>query len=233
MHIFFAHSKSGDLLYIVGDELKHFRVRRISPREKIGLIWKGKLYLCTPTDITKEKVSCKIEEELKVEKPSLELTLYQGVTLDLRTFDFIVQKATEIGVSRIVPLITERSFRKTDVLNKRVDRWRRISREAMKQAGRVQPLDIGSPLKLKEVAPNYQLNLLLDNFHEGVSVKELRIKEGISVGLIVGPEGGFSAEESEQLRGRGFISLRLRPYTLRSETAAIVGAGIIMNLAGS
>jgi 16S rRNA (uracil1498-N3)-methyltransferase len=91
-------------------------------------------------------------------------------------------------------------------------------------------LEIAPPTKLEELKADADMNLLLDNFEEEKSLKDLNLNGVKTVSLVVGPEGGFTRQESELLRERGFIPVKLYPYILRSETAALLGVGLIMNL---
>ncbi len=233
MHIFFPSSKKGNRFVISGEELKHLKVRRISPGEELGIIWEEKIYLCRLSEERKREALCEIVGEIETKKPKVEITLYQAVTVDLKTFDMIVQKATELGVVKLVPTITERSFRRREVLLKRMERWRRISKEAMKQSGRPYEMLIEKPTSINSLKPEHELNIILDNFYEGIPVRELKLSGIKKLGIVVGPEGGFSEREGSMLREKGFTSVRLEPYTLRSETAMMVSVGIIVNLAGS
>ncbi|EDP76552.1 RsmE family RNA methyltransferase [Hydrogenivirga sp. 128-5-R1-1] len=233
MHIFFPESKKGTQFSISGEELKHLLVRRVQIGEKVGIIWENKLYLCKVVEKNKKKALCEIEEEIETKIPKLKLTLYQAVTIELKTFETIVQKATELGAAELVPLITERSFRRREVILKKMDRWKKVSKEAMKQSGRTYELSIREPALLEDLEPTSDLNILLDNFYEGKPIGSLELSSVESVSVVVGPEGGFRREEGEHLRSKGFLSVKLEPHVLRADTAATVGVGIIMNLAGS
>ncbi len=233
MHIFFSSSKSGEYFYITQDELKHLRVRRVSIGEVIGLIWEGKLYKAELVKLEPKRAVCKILEILEVEPPPLKVTLYQCITQDIKTMDTIIYKATELGASRVVPVISERSFRNVSATTKRKERWEKIIREAMKQSGRPFPMEVKPPIKLESLQPAEDINILMDNFYDGKDISELNFKEVESVSIVVGPEGGFSQKEGETLRSRGFVSVKLKPFTMRSETAVVVSLGIVMNLAGS
>lgn len=233
MHIFISEKRKGDTFYITDEELRHLKVRRISKGETIGVIWEGKLYSCVLVDNRKSEALCEIIEEVHVEVPEVHITLYQSVPLELKTFELIVQKSTELGVRKVIPVITGRSFRNKEVLYKKKERWRKVSLEAMKQSGRPYKLEIEDVVDINEIEPVHQVNILLDNFHRGAYISELELKTVKDIGIVVGPEGGFSRQEGGLLRDKGFLSVRLKPHVLRAETAAIVSVGIIVNLAGS
>lgn len=233
MYTFFGRKLKENRFLIEGEDLKHLRVRRIKIREKIGIIWEGSLFLCELTDINPKAALCKAIDIVDVEPPPVDITLIQSVPVELKTFELIVQKATELGVKKVVPLLTKRSFRKMETIERKRERFEKIVREAMKQSNRPYPMEIASPLDIEELEPTCDLSILLDNFEEGKRISDLPLKEVKSVEIVVGPEGGFTREERELLKGRGFLSVRLKPNILRTETASIVGVGIIVNLAGS
>ena len=142
--------------------------------------------------------------------------------------DLIVRQATELGVEKFIPVISERSFKKIEVILKRIEKWRRIIVEAMKQSRRAIPMEIGSPVKLEELKPTAEENILLDNFFRGSKPMELR-RNVYSFSVVVGAEGGFSEKEGRLLRERGFTPVILEPYTLRTETAVVSIVSILMN----
>jgi len=233
MYIFFPHKKVNDLFYISGEENNHLKVRRIRIGEQIGIIYNERIYKCVLKERGRDISTAQVVEVLAPQKPDIEITLYQSVTVHLATMDLIVQKSVELGVIRFVPLVTERSFRNITVVNRKIPRWERIAREAMKQSGRAYPMEITPALKIEDLRAESQLNLLLDSFYEGKSAAELDFRRVEKVSLAIGPEGGFTKAEADGLRGKGFVSLRLKPHILRAETAAIVAVGIIANLADS
>ncbi len=233
MHTFFPSKKLKGRFLISGDEFKHLKIRRIRVGEDIGVIWGGDIYLCRLESFSGKEALCVPLKRLVSSSPPVELTLLQAVPVNIKTFEFILQKATELGAVRVVPLITERSFRNIRILKEKRERWERIVREAMKQSLRPYELELDEPKPIEEIEAEWDVNLLLDNFMEGKGVEELKLKEGDRVCIVVGPEGGFSERETKALRERGFIPIRLRPHVLRTETAAVVGMGIIMNVARS
>ncbi len=231
MHIFFPSSRLGSKFLISGNEFKHLKVRRIKRGEEVGIIHNGRIYRCLLSEIKKNEALCEIVGEEEVKRPKVSVTLFQSVPQDLKTVDLIVQKLTEIGVEKLVLVLTERSFQKREPVEKRKERWRRIVREAMKQAGRPEEMEILGPVELSSLSPEEELLLALHPSEEAKSVSFLDLKRS-SVGVAVGPEGGFSERDLEVLRTLGFDIFRIDTYTLRTETAAIVIAGLIVSLGG-
>lgn len=196
----------------------------------MNFFFEDKLYLCSLEKLTKKSALCIAIKELELNIPLPFITLYQCVPVELRTMDFIVEKVSEVGASRLVPTLSKRSFQDIPTINKRMERWKRVALSAFKQCKRPKPLEIGPPTMLEELRADYDLNLLLDNFGGEKSLKDLNLNGVKTVSMVVGPEGGFTRQESELLRKRGFIPIKLYPYILRSETAALLGVGLIINL---
>jgi len=87
MHIFFPEKRKGTCFSISGEELKHLFVRRVQKGEKVGIIWENKLYLCTLIEKSKREALCQIEKEIETKTPKVKLSLYQSVTVELKTFE--------------------------------------------------------------------------------------------------------------------------------------------------
>lgn len=230
MDRFIATAKVGNTLIIEGEELQHILAKRVKVGQELELFFEDKLYLCSLEKLTKKSALCIAIKELELNIPLPFITLYQCVPVELRTMDFIVEKVSEVGAYRLVPTLSKRSFQDIPTINKRMERWKRVALSAFKQCKRPKPLEIGPPTKLEELRADYDLNLLLDNFGGEKSLKDLNLNGVKTISMVVGPEGGFTRQESELLRERGFIPIKIYPYILRSETAALLGVGLIMNL---
>ena len=154
----------------------------------------------------------------------------EGVTVAMaivtsQAIDWAVQKAVEIGVRQFVPIETDRAQIRAKDLGGRVEHWRRISLQALKQCRRPWSMELADVMPLRAfVEDRLMAGAVADR--EGCSIGELPPETG-SV-LIVGPEGGFTAEEKEYLDRRGWPRLRLAPYVLRAETAAVVGGAMMV-----
>ena len=148
--------------------------------------------------------------------------------------ELIVQKLTEIGVSRMVPVKFERCIRLIDEKEaKQIQRWQKIALEACKQSKRTLVPLIEKSMDIKTLAQdikNNDLSLLFYENEEALNVKELLKaldKKQTKVGIIIGPEGGITETERELLISAGAKSVLLGNRILRTETAAIYGASII------
>ena len=169
-------------------------------------------------------------------EPKAELTLYQSL-LAREKFEWVLQKGTELGVSRFVPLLTRRGLVRTrqGVKKEKFERWRRILREAAEQSGRARIPVLEGPVPLRPAldgAADLDLRLVATPHGEGVSLhralRQRAPEKPVSIGLFVGPEGGFDPEEMELCLEAGAQPVRLGPRVLRTETAALVGAALIL-----
>ena len=129
------------------------------------------------------------------------------------------------GVGRFVPMETGRAQVRGKDLAGRVEHWRRIALQALKQCRRPWAMDVGNVVRLADlVEGSEEAGVVADR--EGSSIGEL--PEGAGALLMVGPEGGFTSEESELFDCRGWPRLRLGPHILRAETAAVVGGAMMV-----
>jgi len=147
--------------------------------------------------------------------------------------EWAIEKATELGVAHIVPVIAQRSDRHlTAAANKRVDRWRRISLQASEQARRAAPPEILEPLKPREAVPMLATTRILLSENEHAT----RLKDALashpaagSVVLAIGPEGGWTPGEEALFRDAGWTSASLGTTILRAETACIAALAVVFS----
>ena len=160
------------------------------------------------------------------------ITLFQGLP-KFDKMDLIVQKTTEVGVNEIAPMICQRSRPKSVVQEKRTVRWQRIANEAAKQCKRPHFVHVLAPQGLEEClgrVDHLDLLILLWEGEKRQGLKEILRNHGEakSVGLFVGPEGGFTDEEVELAVQNGCVPATFGDNILRTETAAIVGVASVM-----
>lgn len=193
-------------------------------------------YAATLLSVGKRDVMVRIDNREEIaNESSLQLTLAQGVARGEK-MDLIVQKATELGVARIVPLFTERSEVKLDAARaeKRLLHWRAVAASACEQSGRV---------RVPEIVPAQPLQTWLENLVNDDAQRlallpqgTLRARDvrfGESGGwLVVGPEGGLGERDAAALRDAGFQGLRLGPRILRTETAGLAALAALQALHG-
>lgn len=200
------------------------RVLRLPLRSTVHVFnGEGGEYAATIESIKKNQVVVKIGEYLAVETEStLQIHLGQGISRGEK-MDYTIQKAVELGVTCITPLLTERCGVKlsNERWEKRLQHWRAIIIAACEQSGRNIIPFIAEPQPLSSWLSTLQADwkLLLDPKGE----KNLREFNGkpVTVSLLMGPEGGFSDPEIDLALQQGFVNLRLGPRILRTETAAV------------
>lgn len=175
--------------------------------------------------VGKREVSAKVLSRVQLANESpLRLTLAQGIARGDK-MDLIVQKATELGVDRIVPLQTERAEVKLDPLRaeKRLLHWRAVAASASEQSGRACVPEILPALRLSDwlssLPEDGSLRLALLP-EATLAVRQLHFEKSIAA-LVVGPEGGLGERDIAALTAAGFSGLRLGPRILRTETAGL------------
>ena len=185
-------------------------------------------------EINKTDLRVQILTSTKVNAEShIQITLLQGIPKGSR-MDFIIEKATELGVHSIVPVVTERSqVRETN----KVLRWQRIATEASKQCRRVAIPNIHDVIRFEDTeiySSNSGLRLIFcEHFRSKLSDYIQSVSQPpTNVIIFIGPEGGFSEFEIHLAIERGFSPIGLGPRTLRAETAAIVALALIQHILG-
>jgi 16S rRNA (uracil1498-N3)-methyltransferase len=151
------------------------------------------------------------------EEAEIELTLYEAVPKGGR-MDLLVEKATEIGATRIVPLVTERGIARPR--GGKVERWRRVAEAAARQSLRVGVPEVAEPVDLSGAIREVGEDGVL--LHNAPELEVLETVVSSPAALFIGPEGGWSEEELRMVREAGLSLAQLGPYRLRSETAGIV-----------
>jgi 16S rRNA (uracil1498-N3)-methyltransferase len=225
---------SGPDITVTDEDVRHIAtVLRMKTGDHLLLCdGRGTEYTVRIFDINKSAIKTNILGQTTREIRYPLITLGQGLPKSDK-MDWIVQKATELGVANIVPLVTERTIVKIRDEEKRVSRWQKICREAAMQSNRVDIPVVGRIVSFEDFlrTPNFELpTLLLLPWEEGtVPIKEvLRTDSGITnITVLIGPEGGFSAHEAEAAHGKGFHLVSLGPNILRTETAAIAVLSMI------
>jgi 16S rRNA (uracil1498-N3)-methyltransferase len=219
---------SGPDIRIADEDVRHIvNVLRMKAGDEMCLSdGRGNEYKVRITALNRTEVKSKILTLTKREPRLPRITLAQGLPKSDK-MDFIVQKATELGVAAVVPLMTERTIVKVKDENKRLARWRKIAREAAMQSNRpdipfIKHVVSFSDFIAVQSADSRALFLLL--WEEGIEPikKVLRQNYGVEeVIVLIGPEGGFSVGEAEAAKSRGFYAVSLGPTILRTETVAI------------
>ena len=202
-------------------EEHHLRVRRavegdvVELRDGEGLVGRGMLARQGNGWVVE------VTAAARVPMPA-ELTLAVGAG-DRDRFEWVVEKATELGVTSVIPLETDRTAGVASrVRPQHLDRLRRQALEAVKQSGAAWATGVEQPLSLEDLAARPLTGQGWVAEASGGAVPA--VVETAPLTVVVGPEGGLTAAELERLHGAGYAPVRLGPYTLRFETAAILAA---------
>lgn len=231
---FFVDAIGRDAVTLGGDEARHLRqVLRAEAGQKYELCDGDRVVLAEVESFRKGDVTFRVLDEIPQAPPLLDLTLCAAL-IKLDRFEWIVEKATELGAARIVPVVAERSDVSLErAVPGKLERWRRIALEAAKQSHRVTPPRIEDAASLDAVLSRAGgFRLMLDENETKPLLSALPGEEernqGDRVIFLTGPEGGWTAMERSRAREAGFIPASLGPVLLRAETAAIVGAGVLV-----
>ncbi|CAA9413237.1 MAG: 16S rRNA (uracil(1498)-N(3))-methyltransferase [uncultured Rubrobacteraceae bacterium] len=208
----------GEVLRLSEEESHHVhKVLRGRPGDRVEVVdGAGRLFVAELLG----RREATILEERPVAGIEGEVVLYQAVPKG-RHMDLVVEKATELGVRRVVPLSTERGVVRLSEGDGKVPRWRRVAEAAARQSLRLRIPEVTEAVSLPEAAREAGENGVF--LHNGADLPPLEdVVPGSAVGLFVGPEGGFSGGELAVARETGLSLASLGPYRLRSETAGVV-----------
>ena len=231
---FFLENINTSAPVITGEDARHIsRSLRMKVGETVTVCSCGTDHFCEITSITPDNVYLKIiDSRLCAAEPTVEVTLYQAVP-KLDKLEHIIQKSVELGVTRIVPVLTRRcvSRPKEKDFEKKLERLNKISLSAAKQSGRgIIPTVEGMLTFDKAVAhmtEHHDCSLML--YEEGgIRFSEVDTQNHKSYALMVGSEGGFDPEEAEAAKSAGVIPIWLGNRILRCETAPLTAMSILM-----
>ena len=222
----------GDTVVLSGPQSHHLRsVLRLQPGDNIELLdGTGSVYLTEILTITNTSIKGRITGRRQENHTSpFPLTLAQGI-LKGKRMDLILQKATELGVDTLIPLMT-RYCQQQKNMDRRIQRWHRVMLEACKQCGRSFPMHITPAVRLQDLpVESFTYPVFCWEEEAQASIRPELFTAPGKVLLLIGPEGGFHEQEVQWAQDTGFHSVTLGPLVLRSETAAIAGVGIIQYL---
>jgi 16S rRNA (uracil1498-N3)-methyltransferase len=229
---FFVDEVRSGRAEISGDDARHLtRVLRVEAGQRYEISDNRNVYLAEIETARKEHVAFRTIEKLPPAAPTVRLVLCAAL-IKFDHFEWMIEKATELGVSQIVPVETIRSERGLErAAHKRVERWRRIALEASQQARRAFLPEVSEPESLREVlAREVSYKFALD---EDPAARPLNAAlpstrdQQDSISLLIGPEGGWTDDERAQFTAARWAPVSLGPLVLRAETAALASLAIV------
>lgn len=220
-----------DIFELSKDDSYHItKVMRNNLGDKVEVVINKKLNICEIINIDNNVTVKKIEEiETESELPC-HITIAQSLVKEQK-MDLILQKCCELGASEIIPVNTTRSIVKLDKKEiKKIERWKKIVKEASEQSKRVVIPTINEILSVKELAKlEYDIKILCTVNELSTSIKKVLSNDlkDAKIILVIGPEGGFTLEEEKILIDSGYISTSFGNRVLRTETASLYALSII------
>lgn len=228
--LFLPPSSFSSTEIILKDEKAHYltNVLRLKKGQPVTLLdGQGSQYHARCVSFTKKEVHlCVISSEKAAPQSTFSVTLAQAVVKQPK-MDLIIEKATELGVNKIVPLITERT--QTRGAGSRLTRWNSIALSAAQQSSRVFIPEIHPPLSFKDFLHHPYSGIIFWEKKESGTLKESlkSFHNHDTIALIIGPEGGFTEEEIHMAETHSFTTASLGPTILRAETAALSALSIV------
>ena len=219
-----------------GDDAQHLaRVLRAEAGQRFELSDSRSVRLAEIAEINSRKVRFRLLEPIDAPLPPVRVTLIASL-IKFDRFEWMIEKATELGVEGIRPVAAARSESGLlQAAQKRVERWRRIARESSQQSRRVRIPEIAAPERLDPAAAasDFRRRLFLDEERAGTPLaKSLAGADAADpVAILIGPEGGWTPAEREHLQAC-WTTISLGPQILRAETAAIAALSVVMSLFG-
>ncbi|HYE26179.1 MAG TPA: RsmE family RNA methyltransferase [Clostridia bacterium] len=215
-----------DRAALTGQHAAHLaRVLRARVGQEFDIAAGDRVRLGRVTSVGDDRVEFELGAEVEA-VPQSETTVVLAI-FKFDRFEWAVEKCTELGAARLVPLIARRTdAHLAHAALKRVERWRRIAHEAAQQSRRVAPPEISEPVRIKDALRlEATTRVILAETERQASLKDFFLQDG-SVALAIGPEGGWTEDELKMFADAGWSSASLGSTILRAETAAIAALAI-------
>lgn len=240
MHRFYADESgiADGLVRLNAEDAHHAqRVLRMKVGEEAQIFCDQRRYTAQITDMD-DGVTLRILEELPSTEAALRITLYQGLP-KADKMELITQKAVELGADRVVPVAMSRCVVQLNAKDgaKKQERWQKIAREACKQSGRCMMMPVDAPISFKELLrrlPTHAAAIVPWEDAQGYSLRSFHQQhpDVRDVAIVIGPEGGMSPEEIDQMKAASCQSVTLGPRILRTETAGLSTISALLCLYG-
>lgn len=232
---FFTDAPTSDFITVTGSDARHIGYSlRMKIGEEVTFCHSGTDYNCVIESITESEVLCRVVEAVPSKsEPSVQVTLYQAYPKQDK-LELIIQKTTELGITRIVPFISSRCIARPDEKSyrKKQERMQKIAEEAAKQSGRGIIPEIAPLMTMKQALEDMKSSELKLFCYEngGEKLSAIPVAEAKSIAVMIGSEGGFERAEAEAAEGAGATQIWLGERILRCETCPIAVTAILMNL---
>ncbi|MBD5158760.1 MAG: 16S rRNA (uracil(1498)-N(3))-methyltransferase [Ruminococcus sp.] len=233
---FFTIVINEDNIIVTGSDANHIgRSLRMKKGEELTVCCNGTDYNCIINSITSDTVYLDlVSKNICASEPSVNVTLFQAVPKTDK-LEYIIQKSVELGVSRIVPVLTRRCISRPDEkdFSKKLPRLQKIAEQASKQSGRgiiPEITPIVSYKKALAMMSELDRTVILYEEQGGVSFRDVDFNDVKTIGLVVGSEGGFDPEEADSAVEVGAVRVWLGKRILRCETAPVTAVSILMFL---
>ncbi|WP_077618859.1 16S rRNA (uracil(1498)-N(3))-methyltransferase [Bacillus sinesaloumensis] len=233
MQRYFVNHMSETEATITGEDVHHItRVMRMSVGDSIFCCYNGRVALCAITEITNDTVLANVVEWVEnLNELPIKVCIASGLPKGDK-LEYVIQKGTELGASEFVPFVAARSIVKWDEKKgrKKVERWEKIAKEAAEQSHRAMVPKVNTPLSFRELVTfsqsfTYKIVAYEEDAKRGESSHLARVlsqlKNGESLFVVIGPEGGLTEKEVTTLSENDFISCSFGPRILRTETAPL------------
>ncbi len=233
MHRFRVEAIDGPECVLSPEEAAHaLKVLRMRPGDGCEVSDGERLF----SGVLREGARVELTGELPSRESPADITLYMGYP-KADKLELILQKFTELGGSRLVPVLTSRCVARPEEFEKKRERFERIAQEACKQSGRARAPEIAPLMRFAQAAEDFSRREVGVLFWE--DAKDTRLRDvrqahpdARDIGYFIGPEGGLSAEEAKTLSDGGAAVVTLGERILRAETAAIAGCALIQAMWG-
>lgn len=241
MHRFYADDRgvTGETAFLCEEDAHHaIRVLRMKPGEGCELFAGGRRFSGEVASIGDGAVQVRITGELPSTEPRLRVTLYQGLP-KADKMELIVQKAVELGACAVVPVAMSRCVVQLDAKDgrKKQERWQKIAREACKQSGRCEMMQVTEPISFRQLLarlPEHGAAIVPWEDARGYSLTRFHAEHPdiTDLAIVIGPEGGMSGEEIDRMKGAKCRAVTLGPRILRTETAGLCAMSALFCLYG-
>lgn len=227
---FFVNQVHNGSAEITGESAQHLtRVLRVEPGQTFEITDNSGVWLATVESVRRDLVRFEVTEELDPGPPAPGVTLYLAL-IKFDRFEWAVEKATELGVTRIVPVAAVRSERGLfEGGQKRAERWRRIAQEASEQSRRLRAPEIAVPTKMSQALSDPSPHRFWCDERPGAPPLSEAFQPQATdpTAVLIGPEGGWTDPEREQFAASGWRGVSLGPLVLRAETAVCAALAVI------